>query len=72
MKFLTGVLEEGGLCPGGLGPGGVSVQGVPVQGGLYQGRVSVQERVSVKKTPIPIRLLAGSTYPTGMHSCVFS
>ena len=63
MKFAEVMFSQGS---------GVSVQGISVQGGLYPGMISVQERVSVKKTPIPIRLLAGSTYPTGMHSCFLS
>ena len=42
---------------------GISVRGVSVQGGYVRG-------VSVRETPGPaVRLRAGSTHPTGMHSC---
>ena len=55
-------VHRGGLCPGrvsvqgGLCPGGVSVWGVSLSGGCLSGRP-------------PVRLRAGGTYPTGMHSC---
>ena len=74
-------IQEGSLSRGvrGLCQRGVSVQGVSVQRGCLSKGVSVQRgglcpdrglcpwEVSVRE--IPIWLRAGSTHPTGMHSC---
>ena len=59
-----GVFVQWGLCLGGGGicPGGSLFGGVSVQGGSYLG-------VSVMETHPTIRLHAGSTHPTRMHSC---
>ena len=49
----------------------VTEEGVSVQRGLYPGG-SLSREVSVRGVSLretPIRLRAGGTHPTGMHSC---
>ena len=78
---VYGGLCPGDLCPGGLCPWGslsmgVSVHGVSVGGLCARGslckEVSVQGGLcpggSLSGRP-PVRLRAGGTYSTGMHSC---
>ena len=62
-----GVSLQGGLSPNEVSVQGVSVRGwgFSVQGG---GGISVQRGVCVRETH-PLRLRAGGTHPTGMHSC---
>ena len=59
---VEGLFSQGGL-PVHRGvsicPGGVSVQGESLSGGSLSGRP-------------PVRLCAGGTHPTGMHSCLGS
>ena len=51
--------------------GGVSFQGGLCPGESLSRGVSVQG-VSVRETPLPVRLRAGGTHhPTRMHSCIF-
>ena len=77
---------EGSLCPeeGSLSRGGVSVQGrglCPGEGFLSRGEVSVQggglclgdlcRGGGSLSRGTPVRLCAGGTHPTGMHSCLY-
>ena len=50
----------GDLCPGGVDRGGLC----PNEGSLSKGEALFRGGVSV-----PVRLRAGGTHPTGMHSC---
>ena len=55
-KFAKAMFSQVSVCPqGGLCPGG------SLSGGLCPG-------VSVRETPL-VQLRAGSTHPTGIHSC---
>ena len=66
-----GVSVQGGSLSGGSLSGGVSVPG-SLSIGISIWGVSLSRGVSVQGDPqaTTIRLRAGSTNPTGMHSCL--
>ena len=73
---VGGSLAGGSLFRVGVCVWGISVQGVSVRRSLLRGSLSrglcqggLCPGVSVKETPV--RLCAGDTHPTGMHSCNF-
>ena len=67
MKFAKAMFSQVFVCPhGGSLSRGVFVFGALCQGGLCPGG-SLSRGVSVRESLV--RLRAGGSHPTGMHSC---